>query len=159
MPHVPEDSSPENWHRYFAMECNNRAWELVAQISRTPAECVEMLNSAHASALHWAAVGTELNQMRAKTLLAEVHALSGFGDSALRLASEIRPFFLDRETEDWELAFVHTIYAHAAAVARDERGHRSAYAEAVAAVANIADDEDRKIVLQTFEQVPRPDSG
>lgn len=156
MPHVPSDNDPDQWHRYFAMESNNRAWQLAAQSSRTDEEAMEMLDAAHASALHWGVVGTELNAMRAKMLLAEVHALRGFGDSALELATAMRAFFLARETDDWELAFVHVIHAHAAAVAGDSQRHRESYAAAQTAIDAIADDEDRDIVLQTFNQVPAP---
>jgi hypothetical protein len=155
MPHIPEDTDPNNWHRYFAKESNNHAWQLAAQ-SRTPKEDLEMLDAAHAAALHWATLGTELNDMRAKTLLAEVHALLGYGASALKYATEIRSYFLARETEDWELAYTHVIHAHAAAAAGESQLHRESYAAAVSAIDAIADDEDRKVVLQTFKQVPPP---
>jgi hypothetical protein len=155
MPHIPEDSDPNNWHRFFAMECNNRAWKLAVQ-SRTREEDLEMLNAAHASALHWATMGIELNDMRAKTLLAEVHALLGYGPSALEYAKEVKSYFLARKTEDWELAYTHVIHAHAAAIAGDAKLHRQSYHAAVPAIDAIADEEDRKTVLQTFKQVPRP---
>lgn len=155
MPHIPESTNPEDWHRYFAIENNNRAWELAAQ-SRTEEEDREMLNSAHASALHWNVVGTELNHMRAKTLLAEVHALLGFGSSALAYVEEVREFFLNRDSADWEIAFLHTIHAHAAYVAGEFDLHGSAYAEAVRTIEAIVDEEDRKIVLSTFNLVEEP---
>lgn len=28
MKNSPEDAKPENWHRFFAVESNKRAWEL-----------------------------------------------------------------------------------------------------------------------------------
>jgi hypothetical protein len=115
-----------------------------------------MLNAAHASALHWGAMGVELNDMRAKTLLAEVHALLGYGASALEYATEARSYFLARETEDWEVACAHVIHAHAAAAAGESQLHRDSYAAAGPAIDAIADEEDRKIVLQTFDQVPPP---
>ena len=155
MPHTPEDNDPSNWHRYFAIESNNRAWKLAVQ-EGSPDQDMEMLNHAHAAALHWGVVGTDLHTMRARTLLAEVHALLGFGDSALALAVEIRDYFLGRETDDWELAFVHTIHAHAAAVAGDAEGHEASYRAARSAIDAIADEEDRKIVMETFVQVPAP---
>ena len=156
MPHEPQDTDPNSWRRYFAIESNNRAWELAVQTSRTSEETIEMLNAAHAAALHWNVVGNELNHMRAKTLLAEAHALAGFGESALRLAEEIRTYFLSRETEDWEIATVYSIHAHSAACACDVEKHRDSYESAKAAVEKIADAEDRRIVLQTFNQVPSP---
>lgn len=156
MPHLPEDTDPKTWHRYFAIENNNRAWDLAAKNGRSADEAMEMLNAAHASALHWGFVGNDLNNMRASMLLAEVHALMGFGESALALAGQVRDYFLNRETDDWEIAFVHTIHAHAAAVAGASELHGDSYAAARSAIAAIADDEDRKIVMQTFDQVPAP---
>ena len=158
MPDQPEDNSLESWHRYFAIENNNLAWGLAAQPSRTPGELAQLLDAAHTASLHWGAVGTELNVMRAKTLLAEAHALAGFGDSALALAEEIRSYFLERETDDWEVAYVHTIHAHAACVAGNGDLHRDSYASAKLALEEIADEEDRVIVMETFSQVPPPAS-
>ena len=156
MSNEPKDLNPESWHRYFAIENNNLAWSLAAKPSRTPTEAAKMLDAAHAASLHWSVVGNELNVMRANTLLAEVHALMGFGQSAFKLAEEIREFFLERETADWELAFVHAIHAHAACAAGVPEKHRDSYFAAIAAIDQIADEEDRRIVLETFEQVPKP---
>lgn len=155
MPEIPDSTDVLEWHRYFAADCNNRAWDLAVK-SRTAEEDDEMLDLAHASVLHWNAVGTELNRMRARTLLAEVHALLGMGQSALRFADEIRSYFLGRDTDDWEIAYVHVIHAHAAAAAGEPALHASSYAAAAEAVAAIGDEEDRRIVMQTFELVPRP---
>ena len=155
MPHIPESTDPTEWHRYFAIENNNRAWELAAG-SRTEKDNQEMLNSAHASALHWDFAGTELSHTRAKTLLAEVHALLGYGSSALAYIEEVHEFFVNRDSADWEIAFLNTIHAHAACVAGQIDLHRSLYKEATRAIEAIADDEDRKIVLATFNQVEEP---
>ena len=150
------DDEREAWHRRFATECNNRAWDL-SVAARSTAEDREMLAAAHASAWHWAAAGTELNRMRATMLLAEVHALLGMGERALAYAEEMRAYFLAAgDTPDWEIAFSHAIYAHAAHVAGRAAEHRDAYAQAEAALAAIADDEDRAIVAATFRQVPLP---
>ena len=115
-----------------------------------------MLDAAHAAAFHWEHVGTELNHALARMLLAEVHALLGHGGPALSYAEDVRNFFLNRDSADWELAFTHAIYAHAACVAGDAQQHEAAYVKAQAALAAIADAEDRAIVQQTFDQVPPP---
>lgn len=95
----PNDTNPESWHRFFAIENNNLAWELAGRPSRSPDESREMLNAAHAAAVHW---------------------------------------------------------AHAAAVAGLVDEHRASYSAAQQAIDAIADEEDRKIVLQTFDQVMVP---
>jgi hypothetical protein len=143
------------WHRRFAAAANNRAWELSVQ-ARTAAEDQEMLDAAHASAWHWAKVGTELNRMRATLLLAEVHALLGFGPSALAYAEQMRAYFLEARSADWELAFVHAVHAHAAAAAGETDRHRSSYTLAAAALEGISNEAERRNVASTFLQVPKP---
>jgi nicotinamide mononucleotide (NMN) deamidase PncC len=155
MPQQVTDSDLQDWHKRFAATANNRAWEL-SVLERTAEQDQEMLDAAHASAWHWNAIGTELNRMRATMLLAEVHALLGFGESALRYAEEMRAYFVARETADWELAFTHVIHAHAASAVGAVEKHRIAYQSAEIALKAIADDEDRAIVNKTFRQVPLP---
>ena len=149
------ETDARRWHERFAMACNNRAWELAVQ-RRTASEDREMLDAAHASAWHWGRIGTELNRMRATMLLAEVHALLGMGPSALALAEEMRGYFVAHECADWELAFTHAIHAHAAHAAGRLAEYREAHGKAAAALHAIAGEEDRKIVAQTFDQIPRP---
>ena len=155
MPQETDDSDLQSWHRRFASSANNRAWEL-SVLQRAAAQDREMLDAAHASAWHWSAIGTELNCMRATMLLAEVHALLGYGTTALQYAEEMRAYFVGRETADWELAFTHVIHAHAASVAGAPDLHRIAYGNAVIALKAIADEEDRIIVAKTLAHVPAP---
>ena len=146
----------QQWHRQTAILCNNRAWELTVQ-PRTESGDRELLDAAHTSAWHWARVGTELNRMRATMLVAQVHALLGHGATALSLAIEMRVYFLARsDTPDWELAMTHAVFAHAAHAAGQAAAHREAHRQATAALAAIADDEDRRIVAATLERVPAP---
>lgn len=143
------------WHRRFAAATNNRAWEL-SERGRTAAEDREMLDAAHASAWHWAKVGTELNRMRATMLLAEVHALLGFGQSALAYAEEMRAYFLGVESPDWEGAFVHAVHAHAASAAGETGKHRASYELAIAAIEAVSNEKERGVVIRTFNHVPKP---
>ena len=155
MTQPPEPADSQSWHKRFAVSCNNRAWALSTQL-RTPQQDREMLDAAHASAWHWAQIGTELNRMRATMLLAEVHALLGNGPSSFSFAQEMRSYFLGRDSPDWEVAFVHAIYAHAAYATGRFEAHRAAYDQAAAALEAVVDEEDRKIVSKTFAQVPAP---
>ena len=143
------------WHRRLAAAANNRAWELSVQ-TRNVVEDQEMLNAAHASAWHWAKVGTELNRMRATMLLAEVHALLGLGRSALAYAEEMRTYLLGVQSPDWEVAFVHVVHAHAASAAGETEKHRASYGLAVAALEAVSNEVERGIVASTFSHVPKP---
>lgn len=152
----PEDAKPDSWHRFFGSSANNRAWEL----AELPAEQVdrrELLNAAHAAAWHWQAIGTELQRMRALMLLAQAHAQAGLGTTALAYAEEVRSYFLATpSTPDWEVAFTHVVHAHAASAAGAKSQHAHSYAQAVQAVAAIADEEDRVVVERVFRHVTAP---
>ena len=144
------------WHRRFAAASNNRAWDLSSVQTRNPAQDEEMLNAAHASAWHWAKVGSELNRMRATMLLAEVHALLGFGRSALAYAEEMRSYFLGVQSPAWEVAFVHVVHAHAASAAGETEKYRASYGLAVAAIEAVSNEEERRNLAGTFSHVPKP---
>jgi hypothetical protein len=156
---VPTDLSPEEIarsHRWHAMECNNLAWLLCDQPTRTSIQNEEMLNAAHASAFHWAKVGTELNRARAKMLLGHVYAALGLGQAALLYAQESYAFLLEHEAPDWEIAFAHAILAHAAFAAGDCSLHLQHYAQAQHLGQAISDPEDKEIFIKTFELIPEP---
>ena len=155
MPSPPTDTQPQSWDRFFASQCNNRAWDLASR-PRSAEESIEMLNAAHASAWHWSSAGTELNEMRAKMLLARVHTLLGFHSTALTFAAEVRAYFVGRETPAWELAFAHAIYAHAAHITGNQAEHQLAYTDALAAADMISKEQERRLFQETFELIPAP---
>lgn len=73
--------------RWFAIQFNNAAWDLVEAESRSPAETEQMLHLAHAACLHWSAVGTPLNRLRGLVLLAFAYAEAGRGEMAQEFAA------------------------------------------------------------------------
>jgi hypothetical protein len=156
MPGSPQDVKPESWHRLFASTANNRAWQL-AELRSSEVDLRELLNAAHAAAWHWQVVGNELNRMRAVMLLAQAHAMAGLGTSALAYAEEMRAYFLAMpSTPDWELAFVHTVHAHAASVAGSPERHAASYLQATRALEAIVNEKERSIVERVYRHVPAP---
>ena len=91
-------------------------------------------------------------------LLAEVHALVGCGESSLALSEKVSDYFRSNQADDWETALVYTIHAHSATVAGRQDVYLEHYRAAEHAIKAISDEDDRKIVLQTFNQVPVPGS-
>jgi hypothetical protein len=153
-PPDPEDLT--RWHRWFAVESNNRAWQLADQATRSDAENDELLNAAHAAALHWAAIGTPLHAARATMLLAHAHAACGSAILALRYARRSHSYFVSNEAPDWEIAFSHAVMAHAAAAAGDRQLHGEHYDVARKAGAAIKDTEDKAIFDAAFATIPSP---
>jgi hypothetical protein len=156
MTRTPTDTDPANWHRHFAAQANNLAWDLAE--SRTDASRdAQMLAAAHAAAWHWDAVGTELHRMRAGLLLALANALAGHGATGWQQAQAVRDYFAPRsDTPDWEIALVHAIHALAAAASGHAAEHAASWEQARRSIEAIADAEDRAIVLKTWAQVPAP---
>lgn len=156
---VTDQLTPEQLNqaqRWFAVECNNRAWSLAAQVERTPAEAQEMLYAAYAAAFHWSKIGQPINGARADVTLAHVHALLGHRDLAQQYAQRCLTFFEHNEGEDWDIAFAHAELAHAAAVNGERKLHAQHYAAAQARGAAIQDEEDRQIFLAELARIPPP---
>jgi hypothetical protein len=154
MPEQPTEEEIRTWHRWFAVECNNRAWSLSETATRSEAEDAEMLHAAHAAALHWSRVGTEHNVALADMLVGHVHALLGHGDLAMHYAATSFAYFTGRDSEAWELAFAHAVLANAAWAAQDVETHARHYALAEELGRALADAEDREIFEATFRRIP-----
>jgi hypothetical protein len=98
MPDAPFDLAKA--HRWFAVEFNNQAWDLVEKSSRTVDETQQMIHLAHASALHWQAVGTALNSQRGENLLATVYAVAGDATAAVRHAERCLSLSVQNANEE-----------------------------------------------------------
>jgi hypothetical protein len=156
---MPDKVAPEElakWNRWFAVECNNRAWRLSEASTRTASENDEMLDCAHAAALHWGKVGTELQRARSTMLLAHVHALLGFGPSAMNFAKVSFDYVCSHESPAWEVAFAHAVLANAAAAAHDRENHVKHHAIAQSLGNVLPNAEERAIFNATFRVIPVP---
>lgn len=154
MDEQPTQETIERWHRWFAVECNNTAWNLTSKQDRTADEDQEMLNLAYASAYHWSEVGQPINIARGNITLSHAHSLLGDGDLALGYARRALEFFEHNECEDWDLAFAHLEIALAAAVEGEESLHAEHYATARSLGEAIQDEEDRHVFMDEFDRIP-----
>ncbi len=151
----PTAEELHRWHRFFAVECNNSAWQMTLD-DASERNTKAMLNAAHASVYHWLHVGTELNKMRGYTLLAHVHAFCGHGAIALEYINEAYAYFRQNKTESWEYAFTHMIRAQAAHVAGNHKLHAEAYAEAKSIIDGMEEGGDKEVVMMTWGNIPAP---
>ena len=155
MSQSPDNLQIESWHRFFAMQANNAAWDL-SETSSDVLNQPELLDAAHASAWHWRAVGTELHHMRSMMLLALVHARMNMGPSAWAYAEKMKTFFEAKsDTPDWEMAFVHTIYTLAAHANAQMDAFQMSRLRATECLAALKDPEDRAVVEKTFNLIPK----
>ncbi len=90
-------------HRWFAVELNNVAWDLVEADAVTPADVERMIHAAHGACFHWLVAGDLLNHLRAQCLLATAYAKAGLSESAVRHAE--RCLALSAEAGDRQTPF------------------------------------------------------
>lgn len=143
-PDAPTLTEIKQWTRWFAIEHNNRAWELAEFPERSAELTREMLDTAHAAALHWSRVGTSAHALRADQLLAWVYALAGDAPRAGGYAEVCRSAIAaDPEgLSDWDKTFQTLVDAIVAQAAGDVDGHNAAAERARAARAALTDPPD-----------------
>ena len=132
-------------HRWFAVEANNRAWDLVEAPSRSPEEVREMLHAAHAAAFHWSPVGTPLNTLRAECLLATAYAVAGQASPAVAHAGyclELGEQVTDQTPLDRATALGCAAQAHALA---GDAAQASAFFEQALQAASALEPGDRAL--------------
>lgn len=142
MPEPPFDQP--HAHRWFAVEFNNRAWDLVERDSRTADETQEMIHAAHAAAIHWKAIGTPLNQQRAEGLLATAYLKAGKAEPALRHAQrglELSRQKPEADETDFDRATTLAVAAQAHALAGDANEAQRLLCLAQAAAAKLPADD------------------
>ena len=66
---LPTEEEVKRMHRYFAVECNNAAWDLAEAPERNDEQTQEMIRLAEVAAWHWSQVGMPINVARADMLL------------------------------------------------------------------------------------------
>lgn len=159
MAEANNDQDVATWHRRFAVDANNRAWQLSEAATRSGAEDQAMLEAAHAAAYHWRKIGTDVHVARAEMLLAHVHALLGHGTIAMPYARASFASVTSRESPDWEIAFAHAVLANAASAAADAPLHAHHYALAKKLGTSLASAEERQIFDATFSRIPIPHSA
>lgn len=136
--------------RWFAIEFNNAAWDIVEARERTGADRERMLHLAHAAYVHWDTLGTPINRLRALSLLAMAHAAAGSGREAGQYARQCLAF--DNADLAEATPFDRAMAACGMAVAyrahRDAAGAADWEAKCWQLTEWLADEEERALVLR-----------
>lgn len=132
----------------------NATWRLMERTDRSVSDDDAMLHMAHASRHHWTQVGTAANLARGEWLCSRVYAVLGRGEPAMHHANRVLDLCRDNGIADWDLGFAYEALARAAAVGGDMNGARMFTDQALAAAADIAEDDDRDLLLADLETIP-----
>ena len=134
-------------HRQLAAELFNHVWTLLEMPDRTPMQDDEMLHAAHASRHHWGVAGAPEHLGRGEWQCSRVYAVLGRAEPALWHARRYLALCEEHGIADWDLGFAHEAIARALKVAGDHDGARDEVARARELAADIAEDEDRDLLL------------
>ena len=153
MPDTDVDVTDE---RRLAAALFNATWTLMEKENRTRAEDDEMLHMAHASRHHWsrAAGGTAANLGRGEWQCSRVYAVLGRSEPCLHHAQRCLDICQENKIADWDLGFAYEALARGHAVAGDAEQARAFTEHALAAADDIAEDEDRELLLSDLESIP-----
>ncbi|GAB3600241.1 hypothetical protein GCM10027446_33360 [Angustibacter peucedani] len=142
-------------HRRLAVDLFNGTWRLMEADDRTRADDDRMLHMAHASRHHWEQAGTAVHLARGEWLCSRVYAVLERGEPSRHHAQRALDLCQENGIGDWDLAFAHEALARAHAVSGDADAARAATEAALAAAEEVADPEDRALLLADLETVPR----
>jgi DNA-binding transcriptional MerR regulator len=134
----------------------NRTWDLLEVEQRTPEQDDEMVDTAHASAYHWLAVGHTGNRARSHWLLSRVYAVLGRGEPSLHHARRaIAVLEAGGEgIEDWDYPAAAEAMARACTVAGALAEAAEWKVRAADAAQGIAGEEDRRQIESDLATLP-----
>jgi DNA-binding transcriptional MerR regulator len=145
-------------HRRLGVDLFNHTWTLIEKVDRTPAETDEMIHGAHASRYHWSKAGSTANLGRGEWQCSRVYATLGRGEPAVwharRCVEYAEAAVAAGEAESWDVPSSYEAMARAFAVAGDRAEAEEWRSRARAAVAAIAEPEDRQIIEQDLATLP-----
>jgi DNA-binding transcriptional MerR regulator len=140
--------------KQLAADRFNLAWAYLEQPDRTPDDDAAMIHAAHASTSLWADVGAAVNAVRGEWQCARVYATVGRSEPALYHAARAVAICRQHDIGDFDLAAAYEGMARASAVAGDADEAERWTELARTAAADIADDDDRAIVLADIDSIP-----
>jgi hypothetical protein len=141
-------------YRQLGVDLFNGTWTLMQKPARTADEDTLMIHMAHASAYHWLQVGTPENTARSHWQCSRMYTLLGRSEPALYHARLVLDVCERNGIGDWDLAFAYEALARAYAVAGNSAESARWLAKALAAGAEIGDDEDRRALLTDLATIP-----
>jgi DNA-binding transcriptional MerR regulator len=142
-------------HRDLAAALFNATWQLMEKEDRTPDEDALMVHRAHASLYHWLQVGRPEHAARGEWQVSRVYTVLRRGEPALYHARRVLDICQRHGIGDWDLAFAYEALARAHAVAGDRVESHRWLEQARLASADIAEDDNRELLLGDLETIPR----
>ena len=115
-----------------------------------------MIHMAHASRYHWGQVpdATPAHRARGEWQISRVYSVLGRAEPAMHHARRVLDLCEENGIADWDLGFAYEAIARAYAVAGNAAQAREFTDRSLAAAEDIAEDEDRDLLLADLETIP-----
>jgi DNA-binding transcriptional MerR regulator len=139
--------------RQLASGLFNHVWTLLETPDRTPAQDDEMLHAAHASRYHWGEIESGARLARGEWQCSRVYAVLGRPEPALHHARRCLEICRQAGIGDFDVAFAYEALARASRVAGDRSGAEEYLRLAHEAAGDVADQEDRALVLSDLATI------
>ncbi|MBX3095241.1 MAG: hypothetical protein KF812_00100 [Fimbriimonadaceae bacterium] len=147
-------------HRWFAIESNNAAWDLLSESNRDEDGDEAMIHLAHAALYHWSQVGQPINRLRGYLLLAKAYVETDEVEGALRWADmAIHSLESTPDANAFDRVCALAVAAEALSMAGEEEEAVSLAEDAVEAFTGIDDKEERDVLLKFYGNVLAPEDG
>lgn len=148
------DKHTMEWHKRFAVECNNRVWSLLAKDTRADDENEEMIHAAHASYYHWSKIGEPVNLQRGEWLISHVYAVLQRSEPAIHHATKCLDLTEEYKFGGFDLAYAYEAMARAYAAAGNTTEAKKYLTMAREAGDKIKREEDRKLFFTDLQTSP-----
>jgi hypothetical protein len=149
----PSDEEVAKWQLALAPRAFNRAWELLDQGSLNRDQEEEMLAATFAQRHHWYQVGTPHNWAIADWQISRVASVLGYADLARRFGERSLELAAEHDLGPFVTGFAHEAIARSAASVDDVETFSEHLELARAALAAIADDEDRDLLAADLAEM------
>ena len=142
--------------RRLAADLFNHTWTLLETTDRTREQDDEMLHAAHASRFHWGEVADAppASLARGEWQCSRVYAVLGRAEPALWHARRCLAINEANGAGDWDIAAAYEAMARACLTAGDLAESAAWKARATAALADIADADDREVIEGDLATLP-----
>lgn len=149
MTELPFDLLKAN--RWFAIECNNQAWDLVEAKERSDDQLEKMLHIAHTARYHWQHAGTEINWLRAEVLLSTAYSVAKRPENALIYAESASVLLSQtKEVTLFDQASVTGAHAFALAVGNNSAEAEEMHGKFVHDLSMVEEADDRKLLEKLY---------
>ncbi len=149
-----EQMTKDKFHHVIAVELFNYVWSLLNNPSRTPEEDDKMVHAAHASRYHWGEIGKPIHFLVGEWQISRVYSVLQRPQPALYHAKRCLTLCEQNGIGDFNLAYAYEAIARAYGVSGDFAAAKEYADKALAASENIAQKEDKELVLSDLATIP-----